>query len=58
MIKESFIFGAMIGAAVGVMLYKYNSEAKKAIDKGEKMIKEKMEDCQNNMNKTTTKKQG
>lgn len=55
--KESFFMGAILGAAVGVMLYKYNSEAKKAIDKGERMIKEKMEDIAKT-NNTQKKKQG
>lgn len=55
--KESFLIGAMLGAAVGVMLYKYNSEAKKAIDKGEQMIKEKMENVAKT-NSPKKKKQG
>ncbi len=54
MMKEGFIIGALLGATIGVMLYKNNSDAKQAIDKGEKMIKEKIKDCKKNM---TQKKQ-
>lgn len=49
MMKEGFIIGALLGATVGIMLYKNNSDAKQAIDKGEKIIKEKIENCKKDM---------
>ncbi len=57
MLKESFIIGALLGAMAGVIIYKNNNEVKKVIDKGEAMIKEKMEKCQSKVDKAI-KKQG
>lgn len=57
MMKECFIVGALMGAAAGIMIYKNNSQAKEAIDKAEKMMKEKIQSCQSKIDKATTKKQ-
>jgi hypothetical protein len=54
--KESFIMGALIGAAVGVMIYKNSNEAKKLVDKGEQMIKQEIDKCKKNIAKAENKK--
>lgn len=56
MLKESFFVGALLGAAVGIMIYKNNKDAKMAFDKGEKMVKDKIEKCQKDLTKTMEKK--
>ena len=55
MLKESFFMGALIGAAVGILVYKNNSDAKMAFDKGEKIVKEKIEECQKDLAKVVDK---
>lgn len=58
--KEGFIIGSILGAAVGILVYKNSTEAKKVIDKGEKLIKDKIEDYKKDLEKkvkkTTSKK--
>lgn len=56
MLKESFFVGALIGATVGIMLYKNNKDAKMAFDKGEKIIKSKIETCKNDLSNAIDKK--
>lgn len=43
--KESFMFGVMIGALAGIAVYKYSKEAKQVVDKGEKIIKSEIQNC-------------
>lgn len=54
--KESFLIGALLGAAVGIVMYKHNNETKKFVDKGEQMIKQEIDKCKKNMAKTENKK--
>ena len=56
MLKESFFMGALIGAAVGIMLYKNNSDTKIAFDKGEKMLKSKVENVKKDLSAMAKKK--
>jgi len=53
--KESFIFGIMAGAVVGMLVYKYSKDAQNLVDKGEMMIKEEMENCKKKMSKAPKK---
>lgn len=53
--KEGFIIGSLLGAAAGIFIYKNSTEAKKAIDKSEKVIKDKLEDYKEDITKKIKK---
>lgn len=55
MMKEGFILGALLGAGIGIMIYKNNTEAKKVIDEGEQMIKKHVKDCKKDLSKVMKK---